>query len=79
MASRWQGDPQAVAALLGCDAREIARHFERNRSSRTFDDWGFVDLWATEGITYPEPAMTVAASLVLGEDWFNVLHRLLHC
>lgn len=78
VAPRWQGDPQAVAALLGCDAREVARHYKRNRRGRTFDDWGFVDLWATEGITYPGPAVTAGATLVLGEDWFNILHRLLH-
>lgn len=78
VAPRWQGDPQAVAALLGCDAREIARHYKRNRRSRTFDDWGFVGLWATEGITYPGPPMTVATTLVLGEDWFTILRRLKH-
>ena len=78
VAPRWQGDPQAVAALLDCDAREVARHYKRNRRRRTFDDWGFVDLWASEGIAYPGPAVTVGVSLVLAEDWFNVLHRLKH-
>ena len=43
MAAQWKGDPQAVAELLGCDARAVARHYRRNRKSRTFDDWDFVE------------------------------------
>ncbi len=77
VAPRWEGDPQAVAALLGCDARDVARHYKRNRRSRTFDDWGFVGLWATEGITYPEPSATIGATLALGDDWASVLHRVM--
>lgn len=77
VAPRWEGDPQAVAALLGCDARDVARHYKRNRRSRTFDDWGFVELWATEGITYPEPSAEIGATLALGDDWASVLHRVM--
>ena len=77
VAPRWEGDPQAVATLLGCDARDVARHYKRNRRSRTFDDWGFVGLWATEGITYPEPSATTGATLTLGDDWASVLHRVM--
>lgn len=77
VAPRWQGDPQAVATLLGCDAREVARHYKRNRKSRTFDDWGFVGLWATEGITYPAPPATTGRTLALGDDWSAVLHRVM--
>ncbi|MEO5664435.1 MAG: hypothetical protein ABIR39_14235 [Nocardioides sp.] len=77
VAPRWEGDPQAVATLLGCDARDVARHYKRNRRSRTFDDWGFVALWATEGITYPEPSATIGVTLALGDDWASVLHRVM--
>jgi hypothetical protein len=75
VAPQWEGDPDAVAALLGCNARGVARHYRRNRKSRTFDDWGFVDLWATEGITYANPPAPIAATFALGEDWFDVLNR----
>jgi hypothetical protein len=74
VAARWKGDPQAVAALLGCDARAVARHYKRNRRRRTFDDWDFVELWATEGITYAPPA-PVSETLILGEDWSRILFR----
>lgn len=77
VAPRWEGDPQAVATLLACDARDVARHYKRNRRRRTFDDWGFVELWATEGITYPEPSATTGATLALGDDWASVLHRVM--
>ena len=76
VAARWRGDPDAVAALLGCSARDVARHYRRNRRDRTFDDWGFVALWADQGITYPDPAAAVT-TFALGEDWFDVLHRVL--
>jgi len=63
--------------LLGCDAHHVARHYKRNRRHRTFDDWGFVGLWATEGITYPEPPATTGRTLALGDDWAAVLHRVM--
>ncbi len=77
VAPRWQGDPGAVAALLGCNPRDVARHYRRNRRDGTFDDWGFVPLWADEGITYPESRTAVATTFVLGDDWFDVLQRVL--
>lgn len=77
VAPRWRGDPEAVAALLGCSPRDVARHYRRNRRGRTFDDWGFVSLWADEGITYPDPPAGVATTFVLGEDWFDMLQRVL--
>jgi hypothetical protein len=75
VAPQWKGNPDAVAALLGRNARDVARHYLRNRRSRTFDDWGFVDLWASEGITYANPPAPIAATFALGEDWFDVLTR----
>lgn len=79
VAPRWKGDPDVVARLLGCDSRDVARHYRRNRRGRTFSDWGFVELWADEGITYPEPSNSeLGATLALGDDWANVLQRLRH-
>jgi hypothetical protein len=77
VAPRWRGDPDAVAALLGCHARDVARHYRRNRRDRTFDDWGFVALWADEGITYPDVPSGAHTTFALGEDWFDVLNRVL--
>jgi hypothetical protein len=77
VAPRWQGDPDAVAALLGCSTRDIARHYRRNRRSRTFDDWGFVALWADQGIPWPGAPTGLGRTFALGEDWFDVLQRVL--
>jgi hypothetical protein len=57
VAQRWRGDPRAVAAVMGAKAREVARHYRRNRKSHLFDEWAYVDLWATLGITYPHPGL----------------------
>jgi hypothetical protein len=70
---RWRGNPEAVASHVGSSAREIARHYRRNRLSRSFDDWNFVELWADFGILYPVGKLPVAATLSLPDGWDRAL------
>lgn len=69
VAHRWRGDPSAVAAVLGANEKEIARHYRRNRGARNYDDWAFVDLWTVLGITYPVGEVAVAHTLTLSKGW----------
>lgn len=50
---RWRGNPEAVARHTGGSAREIARHYRRNRRSRSFDEWGFIKIWEKLDIEFP--------------------------
>lgn len=75
VARRWRGRPEAVAHHVGGSAREIARHYRRNRRSRSFDEWSFVALWAGLGILYPGEMLRVAAALALPDRWDRVLRR----
>jgi hypothetical protein len=69
IARRWRGNPEAVARYLGSSAREIARHYRRNRRSRSFDEWDFTKLWEDFGILYPVGELPVAATLLLPDRW----------
>lgn len=73
VARRWRGNPEVVARHVGSSARGIARHYRRNRRSRSFDEWNFVELWAAFGILYPVDKLSVAATLALPDRWERAL------
>jgi hypothetical protein len=73
VARRWRGNPDAVARHVGGRSHDVARHYRRNRRRRSFDDWGFADLWEDVGIFYPVSRIAAAAILVLPERWENAL------
>ena len=73
VARRWRGNPEVVARHVGSSARGIARHYRRNRRSRSFDEWNFTELWADFGILYPVDELSVAATLALPDRWERAL------
>jgi len=69
----WRGNPDEAARVLGGSARDVARHYRRNRRAWSYDDWDFVELWRECGITYPEADAPVELVAELDPGWFDLM------